>query len=112
LADFVEILIEAGASFNTEITVNEADGTAKNLVSYTARSQLRKSYYSTTAVNFTISITEPLNGLIRMSMPSTTTANIRPGRYVYDVEIERNGGENTVERIFEGIATVTPNVTR
>ncbi len=110
MADFVELLIEAGANFNTVVTVNEADGSAKNLVSYLARSQLRKSYYSSTAVNFTVNIVEPLNGVIRIELSASTTANIRAGRYVYDVEIESPAGE--VERIFEGIATVTPNVTR
>ena len=110
MADFVELLIEAGANFNTVITVNESDGSVKNLSSYTARSQIRKSYYSTTAVDFTVTIDDPLNGIIRMQMPAATTANIRAGRYVYDVEIESASGD--VERIFEGIATVTPNVTR
>ena len=45
-----------------------------------------------------------------MEMSDETTANIRAGRYVYDVEIEYPTG--SVERIFEGIVTVSPNVTR
>jgi hypothetical protein len=110
LADFVEIQIEAGATFNTQVTVNDANGNPKDLTNYTARSQLRKSYYSTTAVNFTISITDPTAGEIEMSLSASETANIRAGRYVYDVEIEDSS--NTVTRIFEGIATVLPNVTR
>jgi len=110
LADFVEIQIEAGATFSTEVTVNDANGNPKNLTDYTVRSQLRKSYYSTTAINFEINITDPLNGIIEMSISAANTSNIRAGRYVYDVEIEDS--EDVVTRIFEGIATVLPNVTR
>lgn len=110
MADFVELQIEAGATFSTEITVRENDGDSKNLANYSARSQLRKSYYSTTATDFAISITDSANGIISMSLSAANTANIRAGRYVYDVEIEDNQG--VVTRIFEGIVTVLPNVTK
>jgi hypothetical protein len=110
LADFVEIQIEAGATFSTEVTVNDANGFSKDLSDYEVRSQLRKSYYSTTAINFEINVTDPLNGIIEMNISAANTSNIRAGRYVYDVEIEDS--EGIVTRIFEGIATVLPNVTR
>lgn len=110
MADFVEIQIEAGATFSTEITVSNADGTSKNLSDYTARSQLRKSYYSSTATDFDLTITDSANGTITMGLTAANTANIKAGRYVYDVEIQNSQG--TVTRIFEGIATVLPNVTR
>jgi hypothetical protein len=45
-----------------------------------------------------------------MSMSAANTANLTAGRYVYDVEIDDGNGE--VTRIFEGIITVLPNVTR
>jgi hypothetical protein len=110
LADFVEIQIEAGATFFTEVIVNDADGNSKDLTEYTVRSQLRKSYYSTSAISFNIYLPNPQNGTIEMTLPASVTSNIRAGRYVYDVEIEDSA--NTVTRIFEGIATVLPNVTR
>lgn len=110
MADFVEIQIEAGATFSTEVTVNDANGFPKDLSEYTVRSQLRKSYYSTTAIDFDINVSDPLNGIIEMGISANTTSNIRAGRYVYDVEIEDS--ESVVTRIFEGIATVLPNVTR
>lgn len=110
MAEFVEIQIEAGSTFLTEITVNDGFGNPKDLTNYLVRSQLRKSYYSSTATNFTINVTDPTNGIIEMGLSANTTANIRAGRYVYDVEIEDEF--NTVTRIFEGIATVLPNVTR
>jgi hypothetical protein len=110
LADFVELQIEAGATFLTEIIVRESNGTPKNLSSYSARSQMRKSYYSSTATNFVIQISDAANGVISMGISAANTSNILAGRYVYDVEIENAQG--TVTRIFEGIVTVLPNVTR
>ena len=109
LAEFVELEIDAGATFSTEITVRENDGTPKNLSGHIVSSQLRKSYYSTTATDFNISITDAANGTISMVLSSANTANLRAGRYVYDVELQYN---NIVTRIFEGIVVVLPNVTR
>jgi len=110
LADFVEIQLESGATFSTEITVSNSDGTSKNLANYTARSQMRKSYYATTSTTFTVNISDAANGTITMGLTAANTANIKAGRYVYDVEIE--DGQGSVTRIFEGIVTVSPNVTR
>lgn len=110
MADFVELHIDAGSTFSTEVTVRDATGSVLNLTNYTARAQLRKSYYSTTATDFTISIPTPVNGILMISLSAANTANIKPGRYVYDVEIQSNTG--IVTRIFEGIATISPNVTR
>lgn len=110
MADYVELQIEAGATFVTEVSVKDNYGNAMNLVNYLARSQLRKSYYSTTATNFTVTLPDAANGALKMQLTAANTANIRPGRYVYDVEIENT--EGTVSRIFEGIVTVLPNVTR
>lgn len=110
MADFVELTIEQGATFNTEVTINDANGLPKNLTGYTVRSQIRKSYYSTTAINFSIVISFPVGGIITMGLSAQTTANISPGRYVHDTIIEETS-TGIVTRIFEGIATVLPRVT-
>ena len=111
MAEFVEIQIEAGATFSTEITVNDAFGGPKNLTDYVVRSQMRKSYYSATAIDLTMTVVDASAGVVTMVLSATQTSNIRPGRYVYDVEIVENNTEE-VTRIFEGIITVLPNVTR
>lgn len=110
MADFVELTLDQGATFNSIITVRDDNGVAQNLVGYDARSQMRKSYYSSTKKEFTVTLTQPANGQITMSMTAANTANLTPGRYVYDVELEDPSGD--VTRIFEGIVTVLPNVTR
>jgi hypothetical protein len=110
LAEYVELLIEAGANFSTEINVNDVNGDPLDLSDYVVRSQMRKSYYSENSIEFDIDIAYPLEGTVIMSLQPSITANIRAGRYVYDVELEDQDGN--VTRIFEGIITVLPNVTR
>jgi hypothetical protein len=110
MAGFAEINIEQGASFSTTVTVNGADGSPTNLTSYTAAAQLRKSYYSTTANNFTVSVTSPAGGILTMTMTAANTANLTPGRYVYDLLI--TSPTNVKTRVVEGIATILPSVTR
>jgi hypothetical protein len=46
-----------------------------------------------------------------MTLTAATTANLRAGRYVFDVEMN-DVANNNIQRMFEGIATVLPNVTR
>lgn len=110
MADYVELYIDAGSTFSSDVTVNDVFGDPINLTNYQARAQLRKSYYSSTAIDFTVSKVNANLGVLNMFISAANTSNIRPGRYVYDVEIE-NGG-NTVTRIFEGIVVVSPGVTR
>lgn len=111
MAQYVELTIEQGATFNTTITVNDADDNIKNLVSFSASSQMRRSHYSSTAFDFDVSITDASAGVITMSMTSANTANLIPGRMVYDVELKNNETSEVI-RIFEGIAVILPNVTR
>lgn len=111
MADFVELDIEAGATFTYEITVKNDNGTGRNLTNHTVTSQLRRSYYSSTATDFVISVTDTANGVVSLTISSANTANLRAGRYVFDVELN-DTANSTITRIVEGIATVLPNVTR
>ena len=91
-AGYSELFLEQGASFNTSITLDDVSGEAFNLVNYTATSQMRKSYYSSNAAaTFSVSTgNDPSLGTITMSLTAANTANIYPGRYVYDTIISVN----------------------
>ena len=110
-AGYSELFLEQGASFNTSITLDDVAGEAFNLVNYTASSQMRKSYYSSNAAaTFTVSTgNDPSLGVITISLDSANTANVYPGRYVYDVYV--SSGTSRV-RVLEGIINVTPQVTK
>jgi hypothetical protein len=110
MAAFSELVIEQGATFSSLVNVADSYGAAINLYAYTANSQMRKSYYSSTAYTITCNITGNANGEITISMPAANTANLSAGRYVYDLKI--TSPSNVVTRVVEGIVTVLPSATR
>ena len=109
MAAFVEIFIEQGANLSSTVTVTYPFGYTVNLSTYSAASQIRKSYYSSNATAIFSTSINVGQGTITLELSSATTANIAAGRYVYDTVISAN---NTTTRILEGIVDVSPRVTR
>lgn len=109
-AAYTNIFIEQGATFSTSITLDDVYGDAYNLVGYTANSQIRKSYYSSNATAIFSTAINSNTGSITLNLTAAVTANIPAGRYVYDTTITDQS--DNVLRILEGIAEVSPSVTR
>jgi hypothetical protein len=111
MAAKANIVIDQGADFSTTVTVTDDAGDAVNLTGYTASGQIRKHYTSNTSIDFSISFGSPrTSGTVTLALSRDVTSAIESGRYVYDVEITSSA--NTRSRLVEGIATVTPEVTR
>jgi len=110
MATITNLYIDAGADYSIIVTANQGNGDPLNLTNYTVKSQIRKSYASATAYNFTATIYAATAGKIRLSLTSTQTSAIKPGRYLYDVEITSNTGEK--RRVLEGIIIITPEITQ
>jgi hypothetical protein len=110
-AAYQELFLEQGTTFTTNITLDDIDGVPFDLTGVTAKSQIRKSYYSAnTTAEFTVTINTPTDGTILLLLDAPTTSNIAAGRYVYDVAIKDTA--NTVTRVLEGIVNVIPQVTK
>ena len=110
MAVYTELNIEQYATFSTTINVEDVQGDAINLSGYSAASQIRKSYYSTSANTLTATVTGTANGEITLSMTAANTANLSPGRYLYDLVI--TAPDTTKTRVVEGIVNVLPGVTQ
>lgn len=112
MAAFVELYLDQNATFTNVINItDDLTNTPINVGAYTITSQMRRSYYSANAsANIVCQITDAANGEIRMSLDAANTANLKPGRYLFDVRSADNAG--SVTRLVEGIITVTPSVTR
>lgn len=108
MATVNNIVIDQGTTFSFTFNLTNVDGSAKDLSSYTVAAQVRKSYYTSTKVDFTTA-TVDAEGEITISLTATQTSELKAGRYVYDIEID--DGTETI-RVLEGIVTVTPEVTR
>ena len=110
MAAYTELNIEQYATFSTTVNVEDSQGAAVNLYGYSVASQIRKSYYSSSANNFTATITGTANGEITLSMTAANTANLTPGRYLYDLVITSPTSVKT--RVVEGIVNVLAGVTQ
>lgn len=105
------LVINAGSDFSQTFNLETSDtNSALDLTGYTATAQMRKYAGSSTATDFTVSISTPLTlGKIIISLTSAQTVNLKPGRYVYDVVITRNSIKS---RVIEGMVLVREGVTR
>ena len=113
MAARANLRIDQGATFSTDVTVTNSDGTAFDLTGYTASAKLSQGYASTkTRTSFTTTInTDPTTGIIILTLSADQTSALEaPARYVYDIEILKTA-DSTITRVIEGIITVSPSVT-
>lgn len=109
-AGYSNLYMEQGTSFSTSITLDDVYNNSYNLVGYTASSQIRKSYYSSTPTATFVTSINSTTGTITLALAAPVTANIAAGRYVYDTIITDTN--LNVIRILEGVIDVSPCVTR
>lgn len=106
------LVINSGASFSQDFFLeNTSTNSALDLSSSSVLSQMRKWSGSTGVTTFTTSIVNASAGQIRISLGSTSTSTLKPGRYVYDVLVVDNS-LSTTTRVIEGMALVREGVTR
>lgn len=107
------LYMEQGSDFTRNIIleqcINGVD-TPIDLTGFTAAAQMRRSYFSKTAVDFDVTIVDAVNGTIQLSLANSETRLLRPTRYVYDVYITSLGGIR--DRVLQGTVIVTPGVTQ
>jgi len=108
MATIANLTIDQGTTVSIVVPVKNTDGTVKDLTGYTAYSQFRKSYYSTTYTTFTATH-DDAGGNITLALSAIQSSAVKAGRYVYDVETLTG---TTVARVQEGIITVNPEVTK
>ena len=109
MATYKNLSLDQGSSFTESIQYLDSSKTPISLVGYSVKSQMRKSYYSANAITFDTILTDSATGNITISLNFNVTANISPGRYVYDIKANT---ANTAIKIQEGIITVNPGVTK
>lgn len=109
MAQIQNIFIDQGTTFSLSLAVNDQSGDLKDLTGYTVAAQMRKSYYTNTAINFTAAVSLPEDGEVTISLTAVQTSAIKAGRYVYDIEIT---GDGETLRVLEGIVVINPEVTK
>lgn len=109
MAAISNLYIDAGSTFSAIITVSGSDGNPLNLTAYTVAAQIRKSYGSTTAYNFNATIFDAPSGKVRLELAASASSLIKPGRYLYDIEVTYG---TTKLRVVEGLVIITPEITK
>ena len=110
MAVLSNLSVDQGSDFSAEVVVEDSSGDVANLSGYTGAGQIRKTYTSSTKVDFGVVVTNATQGLLTLTLSNTVTNAMKAGRYVYDVEITKtSNGEKT--RVVEGQVTINPGVT-
>ena len=103
------IVIDAGADFNQTYNLENSANAPLDLTGYTATSVLKKHPQSLLeTATFTCSFPNRTLGQLKISLGSSITPNLKPGRYSYDILLN-SGSLKT--RVVEGSALVTAGVT-
>ena len=106
-----DITIQQGATFAKTLTIKDDDDVAVDITGNTFRGQVRKHHTSTdTEASFTFTITNGAAGVVTWNLSATDSAAMGHGKFYYDIEWVKS--DSTVVRLLEGIADVTPEVTR
>jgi hypothetical protein len=92
------IVINSGADFSQELTLEQNSGSIINLTGYGISSYIRKHSESSTIIaGFGVTSINILGGKIELSLGSSITSGIKEGRYVYDIlAIKPNGDRNII----------------
>ena len=104
------IVIDVGADFNQTFNLETNANTPLDLTGYTGAARMKKHTSSTNVTaTFAVSFPNRTAGQVKISLASSTTAGLKPGRYCYDVLVSSASSIKT--RIVEGSAIVTAGVT-
>ena len=103
----VNIVIPQGTTFSELFTSTESDGSATNLTGYSGTAKIRKYPGAADSTSFSVTITGS-TGEVTISMASSITQTLKPGRHYYDVYL--TSSSDVVSRMVEGQALVTAGI--
>ena len=105
----VNIALDQGCTFEKVITAQNSASQNVTISTGTCAAKMRQSYYSSN--NITTITTAVAGSNCTISLTATQTAAVSPGNYVYDVEYTQSD-TTTIERVAEGIITISEEVTK
>ena len=121
------LIIKTGTTFEQVFTLEDGVSNSPiNLTNFGVAAQMRKhagattgittfttSIYDATGVTtFTSSIFDAAGGKIQIGLSTTQTAELKPGRHVYDVITTNTSTPKVMECVIEGSVLVTKGVTQ
>ena len=104
------IIIEQDADYSQQFTAKTDAGVVIDLTNSSLDGMVRKSFASTAYTSFAPTIVTATSGTFTLALTDVQTALLERDRHVYDVRV--TDSTSTITRIQEGVATVSPSVTR
>ena len=106
------LVIYTGTDFDqTFVLEDDQSNSVMNLTGYNGCAQLKRYESSSKAADFTVTFSnDRTTGRVTVSLGSTTSAALKPGKYFYDLLL--NSPTGTTTRVIEGTALVKKSVTR
>lgn len=106
-----DVKIYQGDTFEFIMEIKDSFGVAVDLTGYTADGQLKTSYSDSSPIDFEVTITTPLAGVVNVYLAPAVTATLLPDTsYIYDLQLTEPGGD--VRTYLTGDATIIPEVTK
>lgn len=106
MASRSNIYIDQGADFRLTVELFDQNDLDLPISNYTFYSVMKKYYGAPSGTSFTI---EKSDNDITLTMSANTSADLKPGKYEYDVMMKKPTGE--ISKIVEGLAIVVPTIT-
>ena len=116
MAHYEDLTIDQGTDVSIDVYLVTKTGAVKDLTGYTVAGKLATSYDAADSdkIPFTSLVVSPAtDGIVNLALTNAQTESLNPKkRYVYDVELSQDSaGTITVERVLQGLITVSPSVT-
>ena len=104
------IIIDQDSDYSQEFTAKTDAGVVIDLTGASIDGMIRKSFASTAYTSFATATVSATAGTFTLALTDVQTAALERGRHVYDVRVLDS--TSTYTRVQEGVATVSPGVTR
>lgn len=106
------LVIYTGTDFDQTFALeDDQSNSALDLTGYSGCAQLKRYESSSKAADFVITFANQREtGRVTISIGSTQSSSIKPGKYFYDLLL--NSPTGTTTRVIEGTALVKKSVTR
>jgi hypothetical protein len=102
------LIIYTGTTFEQTFILEDDSGLIQ-LNGFNVISKLKKHPNSSSSTSFTGSVTDISGGRIKISLTPEETILLKPGKYLYDVILYKNG---IGDRVVEGEVFVKKSITR
>ena len=96
---YKDLILDQGTTFSEHILYQDRAKNSIDITGFTPRAKMRRSYYSSNAITFTTTIKSNISGNVEISLSHNETANLKAGRYVYDIELFNFGYYRIVIRV-------------